>query len=428
VFNFGISNYSLVIAAGIFVTSLTAAAVEIKPQASLAMQTNTRTMAGQEQEDLIRTTGLAVSVDGDGKSFQLDADASVKKKEYLSGIYEGKEYDDFALNAVANWVIIKDQLTWILKDFYTQQIINSLIPETPDNIRDTNVLTFGPLFNYQITGRQRLSLKPEYREYRYDAYDIDNKQGALDVSWNYQPAERANIGFRGELNKIEYENSALINNEFRSIYLTLSKASAVYNFSVDAGTTRVDREGMNSVYGASGNIKWLYNITSDTFFRIYVASNLTDTNNSLLNSSINPDDGNFSNEQASSDYMRKRNFTLVYQTMNSGLRSRFWAEIRRQDFGVALMDQNIDEFGVEFNYPIANLMTAGINMRHGEVESLNIDRMDDQSRVGGNINYHFSRRLRGVLEFKKYKNDSTIDTADFTEKTIFLSFVYGYGI
>ena len=424
----GINYCSLIIAAGIAITSFTATAVEIKPQASLAMQSNTRTMAGYKHDDLIRITGLGTSIEGTGKSFQLDADASVKKREYISGTFEGKEYDDFALNAVANWEMIKGQLNWILKDFYTQQVINSLIPETPDNIRDTNVLTFGPLFNYQITGRQRLSLKPEYREFRYDAQDIDNKQGALDISWNYQPAERANIGFRGELNKIEYENYALINNTFRSIYLTLYKASAVYNISIDAGATRVDREGMSSVHGTSGSIKWLYNITGDTFFRIYAASNLTDTNNSLLNSSINPDDGNFSNEQASSDYMRKRNFTLVYQTTNSGLVSKFWAEIRNQDYGVVPLDQNVDEIGAEFNYPIADLITAGLNVRHAEVESLNFDRIDDQVRIGGNINYHFSRRLRGVLELKKYENDSSLDTADFTEKSIFISLVYGYGL
>ena len=401
--------------------------MDIKPSTSLAIQhtDNVRKVANNEETDLIMTGSVGASLNADTGPFKLDANTSLKYIDYTQGTFEPQRY--FNLNATANWAMLKDRFDWKLQDFLTQQPIDPLHPDTPDNIQGTNVLTFGPTIYYRISGRQSVTLTPEYRKFSYEIQNLGNRQNSLNVSWNYQLFRTVNVGIRGDENKVDYEDQLLTDRVFRNIYLTLSTTRPDYDYSVELGSTQVERNSGEGLRGITGNMNLTINITGASTLRAYIASELTDSNSSLLNASINPDTGDFSNVQISSEPMHNRIFRLSYQRSDASLQSNVWTELRSQDYDFTLLDQEVLAAGFEFNYPLTALLSTGINAHYNRIEITDIDRKDTEYSIGANINYRYSRKLRGVIGLKYNDTNSSINTADFSETSIFINLIYGYG-
>ena len=217
------SNHcALLVAVGILFVSTTANTTEIKPNASFGMRytDNIRKVAENEKKELIAISSIGASIKEDTGPLKLDANTSLKYMDYTQDNFNNQAY--FNLNAKVNWAMLKDRLSWKVQDFFTQQSINSLNPDTPDNTADTNVFTFGPVINYRISGRQSLTITPEYRRYDYEDQIIDSQQNALNVSWNYQFYRTLSVGVRGEVNEVDYNDQQLTDNTFKKIHLTLS--------------------------------------------------------------------------------------------------------------------------------------------------------------------------------------------------------------
>ncbi|MCK4704563.1 MAG: outer membrane beta-barrel protein [Gammaproteobacteria bacterium] len=399
--------------------------MDIKPSTSLAMEhtNNARKVTYNRENDLIMIGSVGASLNEDTGPFKLDANTSLTFMNYTQDTFDNQQY--FNLNAVASWEMLKDRLDWILQDFYTQQSINSLNPDTPDNTSDTNILTFGPNIYYRISGRQSVTFKPEYRQFDYESQVIDNKQNSLDVSWNYQLFRTMNVGVRGGNSKVDYKDPLIPDNVFRNIHLTLSATRPDYNYSADIGSTHIEKESGDSIRGITGNMRWSLNITGYSNLHTYIASDLTDANNSLLNASINPNDGDFSTEQLSSEILRNHIFRLTYQRSDAKLSSNFWLELRNQDYEFALIDREVQAAGFEFKYPLTAILSTGINTRYSNIELTDVDRLDTEYSIGGYFNYRFSRNLHGVVDLKYFDIDSSVDTADFSETSFFIGLVYG---
>lgn len=418
---------TLIIFAGIFFTDASARVMDIKSSASLDMQytDNATKVAANKAGEMILTARAGARIDADTGPFQLDMDTSLQSIDYRNETYDNQQY--FNLNATADWTMLKNRLDWKLQDFFTQQSIDSLNPDRPDNAQDTNVLTFGPNIYYRISGLQSFTLRPEYRKFSYEIQNIDNQQNALDVSWNYQLYRTMNVGLRGGLNETDYDDPLLTDNTFNNIHITLSATRQDYNYSVDLGATRVDRKGGDSVRGITGNISWLFDITANSTLRSYVSSDLTDSNNSLLNASINPDAGDFSNEQSSSEVSRNSIFRLSYQRSDATLKSDVWIGFRKLDYEFALLDREVRSAGFGFNYPLTAVLSAGINARYSGIDLIDTGRKDDQYSIGWDVSYRLSRKLLGVLDIKYNDKDSSVDIADYREMSAYIGLVYGYG-
>lgn len=426
VFHIRPNHCALIVFVGIFFTSITARAMDIKPSTSLAMQhtDNVRKVANNEESDLIMIGSVGASLNADTGPFKLDANTLLKYIEYTQGTFENQRY--FNLNATANWAMLKDRFDWKLQDFLAQQPINPLLPDSPDNIQGTNVLTFGPNIYFRMSGRQSVTLTPEYRKFSYEIQNLGNRQNSLNVSWNYQLFRTVNVGVRGGDNKVDYDNPLITDNVFRNIHLTLSTTRPDYDYRVDLGSTHVERNSGEGVRGMTGNMNWKFNITGSSTLRAYIATDITDSNSSLLNASINPDSGDFSNVQISSEIMHNRIFRLSYHRNDATLKSNVWTQLRTQDYDFTLLDQEVLAAGFEFNYPLTALLSTGINTRYNRIELTDIDRIDTEYSIGANINYRYSRNLHGVIDLKYNDTNSDINTSDFSETSVFINLIYGY--
>lgn len=421
------NHCALIVLAGILFISITASAMDIKPNASLAMQytDNARKVGDKEKKDLIMLANIGASIDAANGPFQLNANTSLKYTDYTQDSFDNQQY--FNLNATAGWEMLKDQLDWQLKDLYTQQSVNSLNPDTPDNTQNTNVLTFGPNFHYKISGRQSIEINPQYRKFTYEIQNTDNQQNSLDARWNYQLFRTLNVGLRGGTNKVDYKDQAYPDNTFTNIHFTLSAIRSDYNYSADIGSTRADRDGSSSTQGITGNIKWSYDITGRSNMLFYLASELTDASTSMLHALTNPDYASFSDEQISSEILRNNILKFTLQKNDATLTSKIWFELRQQDYEFALLDQETQTIGFDMRYSVTAVLSTGINVDYNRTELTDTPRKDNKYNIGGNINYRLSNKLLAIANLKFHDTNSSIDTRDFNELTIFFSLAYGYG-
>ncbi len=418
--------YFLIVLSGIIFVSNTLYAVEIEPSASVTAKytDNARKTATNEMQDVTNSTRIGAGIDAGEGPFQLEAETSLEHVNYTRNSYGDQQY--FNLSATAGWEMLRDRIDWKMHDFFSQQSVNSLNPRTPDNIQNTNVFTFGPDINYRISGRQSLTLNPEYRKFSYEIQNADNQQTALDAGWNFQLFRTMKIGVRGGTNSVDYDDPLLTDYTLNNAHLTFSSTRPNYNFGADIGTTRVEREDDNNVQGMTGSIRVSFDITGSSNLRTYIGSEITDTSSSLLNSSINPDESDFSYTQTSSDILRNSTMRINYLKDDARLKSDTWIKLSRYDYEFALLDRDVLAVGIKLTYPLTAIISTGISTSYSQTELTDTYRKDNEYSIGGNINYRLSHRLLATVKLNYHNTDSTIETMSFNELTLLASLSYGY--
>ena len=425
-----LNNCALVIFTGIFLCSFTANAMDIRLEPTVGVSTeytdNSKLTENGELRELITTTYVGVNLDAGSGPFQLNANSTLKYLDYMQSTFTNRRY--LNLNATAKWDMWKNRLDWKLQDFVTQQSMDSLSPDTPDNTQHVNVLTFGPNIYFPISGRQKVTLRPEYRKFNYhNDHTYNNQQNSLTADWNYQIYRTINIGFTGGTNEVDYSDPTISDNESSNIHFTISGQRLRFNYSGKLGSTYIENETGSEIHGITGDMIWVYNISDHSNLRTYIATDLTDTSNNLLNASINPENGDISNDQITTEILRNSIIRLAYQNNDPRLNTSIWLELRRQNYTVAMLDRDVQAAGIAFNYPITAMLSTGINTRYSRTELADTDRKDNLFNISGNINYRFSRRLLGSAELKYNKKYSTLDTAEFNEFRVLFSLAYKYG-
>jgi hypothetical protein len=413
--------------AGLFFFSSIATAADVETGVGLGMEysDNAALAADNEVQDLIVIAGVGAKIDAGSGPFRLNANTTLRYQHYTQDTFRDQQY--FNLGATVGWEMLKGRVDWEAQDFFSQRSINAVNADTPDNIQDTNVFTFGPNIYIPISARQSITLQPEYRLFTYEVQNINNQQKALDASWNYKMFQTMKLGLVGGVNKVDYDEQTISDNKFSNFHLTVSGIQPRSNYHVKLGLTRVGREGSSSVRGLSGDVTWALNLTGSSNVRAHISSGLTDSNRDLLNASKNPENGDFSNQQISAEVLRNSITRLAYNRADATLKSSVWSELRRQDYEQTLLDRDVQVLGVQFDYSVTATVSTGVYLHYTRTELTDIDRKDNQYTVGGSINYSFSRKLNGTIDLRYREKDSDLDTEDFTETSMFVNFVYGYG-
>jgi len=309
-----------------------------------------------------------------------------------------------------------------------QRPIDSLDPDTPDNTQDTNVFTFGPEIRFPLSGRQTITLSPSYRNFYYEEEDTDNQQFSMNAGWFYQMYRLTRVGLDGGVTRVDYDDEQRNPNyTISNIHLVVAGRRARSEFDFNLGATNINRDEFESQNGFTGSLSWLLTLTGHSRLRSHIASELTDTNNGLLNASVSPEDGDFSNEQISGDVLRNNTVRLEYLRQDATLNSRLWGELRDLDYKESPDDREVQEVGVALDYSVTALLSSGLSLRYNRTKESDEDRTDHRYEVSGNIGYRLSPKLTSKLDLRYRKRDSTEDIDEYSEMSAFVSLVYGFG-
>ncbi len=379
--------------------------------------------------DLIAVGYVGGRLSENAGALTYNALATSNTTVYTQRTLSDKQY--YGLSAGADWVMIKDRFNWFLKDTFGQRTINAFDSNTPDNLQNTNVFTFGADIRLIASGRQNLSLTPMFNMFYFDSLLTDNKQYSLTANWNYKMFRLTSIGFNLSVRSIDYteknqQGKSIDDTTFTNMAVVLNGQRPRSVFAANLGATNVKRESGQEITGFAGYLNWVLDLSPRSKFETRVSTDFTDTGRVGVALPGNPDIGN-EGVQITTDVVRNSFLYMGYIRDGSTFRTSLLARYREVKYSDSPLDRVIRWGSFRVAYPVTPLLSSGAYMIYNRTEELDTNRLDTRFIVGGDLNYKFSRKIRGRLNVKYRQKNSTLATENYDEYTVFVSLVYGFG-
>ena len=412
---------------GLLLSNCNTFALEFLPGVGAGLEyTDNATLSADNQvDDLIAVGYVGASLVDDEGPLVGNIIASLNHHRYTKDTFEDQRY--LNLGAIANWAMVQNRFDWFLNNFYSQRPINSIDPNTPDNIQDNNIFTFGANMLLPISARQTFTLRPEYRNFYYEIQATDNQQFSLAASWSYLLTPLTSVGLNGSVRTVDYDEEIIDDVTFSSVFLAISSQRARSDFSTNLGATGVERENGQSTEEFAGNLNWVIEMSSRSRVRAFISTDLTDSSTGALNATIDPGTGDPSDIQITTDVIRNKVFSLGYSREDGTLRSSLTGQLRELNYSESPNDRRIRSLNADFNYPLTGLLTSGFYARYRHTEYIDAARTDNDYTIGGNVRYRLSRKLNGTFDLKYRNRDSSLTAQKFDEWSAFVSLAYGFG-
>lgn len=410
----------------IFVTLLVACkvvvALEFQPGAGVAVEyTDNAELTPENPVDELITVGyVGASIAESEGSLIYSATSSLNKQTYSHDTFDDQRY--FSLEASADWEMIRDRFNWSMTDTFSQRTINILNSNTPDNLQDSNVFVLGADIWLPVSERQSFSLAPVFSQYYFEELPTNNRQYSLSANWNYQMFRLASVGLSFNTREIDYFEQLIADTTFTTMAVVFSGQRASSEYTLNLGSTNVERDLGEETSGFSGSADWLVNLSSRSTFNTSVVTELTDSSTVAAGESLTAGD-----VQVTADVIRNRTANMTYQRKGVSLQTTIAAEYSKVDYSESPLDQVARSIDMQFDYPLTRLLSSSFYTSYSRIKRLERDRLDERYTLGGSLEYRFSRKLSGSFDLKYRKKESTFDAENFDEYSVYASLVYGFG-
>lgn len=376
-----------------------------------------------EVDDLIATGSLSASISEDAGPVTGNADASIRQVDYLDNTFGKQTY--LQLDTDGKWEPIQNRIEFRVRDYFTQNSIDNLSSNTPSNTEDTNAFDLAAAVTFPVADRHTLTITPSFRDFYYKTTPNDNQQISLDAGWAYQLDQTITLSLYGGYSEVDYDSNP--GYESTTLGLSADVIRARSRYALRIGVTNIERDLGADVDGVNGNVVWDYDITERSTITAYAASDLTDSSNVFLSSSVDPNTGSFYNIQVSSDVLRSNVFRVTYRRQDAVIGARAWVELRDVDYEVDPLDREVQEVGASISYDFTSRLTGSVNGRYLRTEESGIVRTDKISRLGGQLNYQLSRKLSANVRVRGESKDSTSAGSGYDELAVFAGVGYRLG-
>jgi len=424
---------AVIVVAGAYFFSQSAFAVLFEPGVGVGAEyTDNASLASENPpEDLITLAYVGVRMSEDEGALTYDATASFNNQNYTKDTFVNQR--NFNLNGNADWAMVKERVNWFLSNYYSQRTINTSNSNTPNNLQDTNAFTFGANIRPLVTARQSISLLPLFVQYYYEELPTDNKQYSLAANWAYNMSRLTSVGLNFSAKRIDYTENDLLGRPI--VGTTFTNMAIIFNgqrlrsvFAINLGATKVKRDNNQETTGFTGYFNWLVNLSSRSMFESRFSTDVTDTSSAAFSRTDGtPGSGGANDVQIVADVLRDSNILFAYIRKDVFLNTRIWVQYNDQNYSNDLLDRTIRTYGIEASRPITQLLSSGVYANYNRTRNLNPTRLDESYTVGGNLRYHFSRKLNGLLDLKYRTKDSTVTGQSFEEFSVFATLTYGFG-
>ena len=381
-------------------------------------------------DDTITSGYVGARVSENEGALTYDATTSFNNQHYTQDTFSDQHY--FNLGASADWEMIKNRFNWFLSNYFNQRPIISTDSNTPDNLENSNIFTFGANIEFPVSARKNFSLIPMFNQYYYEVLPTDNKQFSLAANWDYQMFRLTNVGLNLSVRKINYteQNSgqSIEDTTFTNMAIIFNVQRMRSSYLTNLGATNVKRDNGDETTGFTGSFNWLTDLSSRSTFETLVSTDLTDTSSEAALTAVGDTASGIGGDvQVTTDVIRSSIINLAYLRKDASLSTRISARYNKLKYSENPLDRIIRDFELRFDYPVTQLLASGAYVNYNRTELLDTNRVDIWSTVGGNLRYNFSRKIHGVFDLMYRKKDSTEPSQNFDEFSVFFSLVYGFG-
>jgi len=424
--NTAIGRISVVMFAAAICSSPAAVALDFMSSIGAGMEytDNARLTSRNEKDDWIASGNIAASLTETGGPLEASVNTSVTYNDYLNNTYSEQTY--FKLGAVAGWKQIENRLEWNASNFFSQTPVDSIDPDTPNNLQDTNVFSFGPRVNFPINGRHNISFSPVFRDYYYEDSDTDNQEYGLSAGWSYQMYPTLNVGLSSSISDVRYDDDKRNPDYTRTKYQAVLSGTRPYSvYTLKLGMTNIDRDRFDDQDGASGSLDWLFNISGISSLRAFISSDISDSSDAYYSSSIDPDTGDYNTVQTSGDVLRNSTARITYKRDGTVVKARVWTELRDLDYKESPDDRKVMVVGTSLDRRVATVITAGVYGKYNKTKETDTSRTDKSYVVGGKMGFNLSRKLSANINLQYQNKDSTRSIDEYSEYSVFAGLTYG---
>lgn len=421
------------VAVGLYIFSQSVFAVLFEPGVGVGVEYTDNAALAEENksEDLITLAFVGARLSENEGALTYDATASFNNQNYTQDTFISQR--NFNLDGSADWAMVKGRFNWFASNYFSQRTINTSNSNTPNNLQETNAFTFGANIRPLVSARQNISLRPMYVQYYYEESPTNNQQYSLAANWIYNMSRLTNFGFNFSTKRIDYtENNLLgqpiVGTTFTNMAIIVNGQRLRSVFAVNLGATKVKRENGQETTGFTGYLNWLVNLSSRSMFDSRVSTDVTDTSSAAFSRTDGtPGSGGANDVQIVADVLRDSSILFAYIRKDVFLNTRLWAQYNDQKYSNYLLDRTIRTYGIEASRPISQLLSSGVYANYNRTRSLNPARLDESYTVGGNLKYHFSRKLNGLFDLKYRTKESTVVGQSFEAFSVFATLTYGFG-
>ena len=151
------------------------------------------------------------AVNQESRLFDVRAVGAFTDLNYLEGAYGNELLGRF--DGQAQYALIPERLTWVLRDDFSQATIDAFTPVTPNNRQNINYVATGPNLYFRLGGTGFLNASARYADAYYQTSPFDSTRGLVTLGSGLQLSARSSVSLNGGAERVLFKNTE-INNDF----------------------------------------------------------------------------------------------------------------------------------------------------------------------------------------------------------------------
>lgn len=386
--------------------------------------------ADDEIETTILRPGVGFLVTEETSTWQAEF---AGRAEYLD--YRDDRFDDSlegVLTGRLNWVAIPDRLSFSLDDDLSVQPVDTLLPDTPGNRQQVNVVSAGPTLLFGL-GTLRGAADLRYIDSQAEVTEEFNT-GRIHFGVRAIKALSpvAELSGNVQVQRVDFDDDLVGRDYDRSdLFARYTQRLASMELALDAGVSRIDyrRGGDNRtspLFRVHGTWRWSGRHTFD----LRLSSQFSDTATDAL-AGIDPTTAAVPGSVQTGDAVivaspyEERGIELGYTLLTPRLTASFapyYERLRYVDDDA--FDQNTYGGTADIAWQLRPRLTVGGYAVLGRVSYVNTDRVDDTREAAVYAEYEWTRRVSSRLSLTRHERDVSIGGEDAKQNIALLTITY----
>lgn len=353
----------------------------------------------EEISTTILRPGLGFTLSHDTSSWQAELTG---RGEYLH--YQDDRFDstlEGVLSGRVNWVAIPERLAFTVEDDLSVQPVNTLLPDSPGNRQQVNVISAGPTLFFDMG--QTLRGQAELRYINSDA-EITEEFNSNRVNFALRATKDLDatswISANVQAQRVDFDLDTVARDYDRTdLFARYSRRLASIEFAVDAGLSRIDyKRGGGNRSEPLLRVEGTWHSGERHRVTLRASSQFSDTASDAL-AGIDPETavpGSVPIGEAvvnASPY-EERGLELQYTFASPRLTAVFAPYYNRLRYVDAEgFDQNTHGARGDINWLVRPRVNVGAYGAYGKIRYLQGDRQDETREAGLYAGYEWTRNL-----------------------------------
>ena len=388
---------------------------------------NVRRTATNEVEDTLATIGLVADVMRDGTQLDYSLKSDIAWTEYLDDTYSGLPigYLDGLLG------IGSERFRWNFQDTFDQAIVDPFQSFTPDNLQSVNYFTTGPQVDLPLTSSTRLTLRADYSVVTSNSdspqfTDLDSTRYSGSLMLTRDVSNISNVYLSADAQHVDYDDPANADYKRQAYYLGYRGNGS--RTTLDAAVGYVEIGGDSDTSGGwVGRFELGRRVSPASTISVYASRDISDATNLFRSGPDRRTPIQSSTKIATAD-------VFVTDALGAG-----WAfQMAHTQFSLGASaskeqhdaDPTLDRTIKGANASFARIMTPLLSLslaasyRREDYDTTSFK--NDIVEGSAGLSWRMGRRVALSLLYDRFDQNSTDDSATFTENRAGLNLVYHF--